>query len=381
MSYNVNNIIPFNAAIRPQGLGFANFASAMLFAPVAELPSGFAADSMRDYSTLAEMVADGIATTSETYKAAARWLGGIPATNSLTVWAVDAADANVTVTINKARDVRWWFWSFFTAAVYADDASVIEIATWSDSVQSFFMNCQTAASATEIRDPANTTNIANALTASGYRFTHTCAHATDAYAGISLAKWFAAVNYNVANSTITGEYKKLAGVAAEDLSTTANNSMTNALTKAGFYSVVDLQGAVDAGRYINSITHSTFGEYIDDVVNLAAFANALQTSQYNDVANAVGKLGQDPIGEAILIGSAKAVCESYIANGYLGPRNYTNPDNGLEQFTFGYEILTRPEDILNLSEAQRNGREAVPIRVRIFRKGAIHEAPVDVSVF
>ena len=57
------------------------------------------------------------------------------------------------------------------------------------------------------------------------------------------------------------------------------------------------------------------------------------------------------------------------------------PDDGLEKYTVGYEILTKPEDILDLSDADRDARKSAAIRIRIFRAGAIHSVPVDISVY
>jgi hypothetical protein len=380
MPYNVNNIINIQTRISPAGLGFANFSTAVLFAPEAELPVGFDTDTYRSYTSMASLD-DDFASSTETYKAANRWLGGIPSTSNLIVYGVDALDADWATTMGKARDKIWWFWSFFTAPVYADAADVAEIAAWCESFESYFMNCQTSTSAAEIRDPADSTDIATVLTTAGYRYTSTFAHATDPYAGISLCKWFAGVNYSADKSTITGEFKKLSGVAAEDLTDTEYGAMTLATKKAVFYSVVELQGSVDAGRVLNSWSHSTYGEFIDDVVNLAAFVNNLKVSLYNTIANSTTKVGQDPIGQSSLIGSARSVCEQYIANDYLGPRNYIDPDDGVSKYTAGYEILTKPEDILDLSDSDRNARKSAPIRVRIFRKGAIHAVDVSVDVY
>jgi hypothetical protein len=265
--------------------------------------------------------------------------------------------------------------------VYAVAADVQLIAAWHDANTAMFMNNQTGAAVTAIRNPALDTDIASVLTTSGYRHTATFAHATDPYAGNALAKWFAAVNYNGTTTTITGEYKKLSGVAAEDLTGTANGAMKLATKKAIFYSVVDLQGSVDSGRVINSFTHSTFGEYLDDVVNLDVFVNYLTVRLYNAIATANTKVPQTPIGQSLLIGRARAVCEQFIENGYLGPRNYTDPDDGVEKYTAGYEILTAPEDILDLTEVQRANRESAPLRIRVFRAGAIHTVPVDVYVY
>ncbi len=381
MSYDVSNIIPITTVISPNGLGFANFAEAMMFAPESELPSGFEPDTRRTYNTLTALSVD-FPSTTETYKAMERWLGGIPATRKVVVWGTADDDATWTDTLNKARNVQWWFWSFFTQAVYADlTTAVPAIAAWSNSNESYFMDCQVGTSTTAIRDPNVTDDISTTLTTSGYRFASTFSHATDPYAGIALCKWFAAVNYSADNTTITGEFKKLSGVAAEDLNDTEYNAMTQDTKKCQFYSVVDLQGSTDNGRVINSWSHSSFGEFMDDVVNLAAFVNAQKVILYNAIANAVTKLGQDPIGQSVLIGAARSVCEQYITNDYLGPRTYIDPDDGVEKYTVGYEILTKPEDILNLLEPDRDARKSAPLRIRIFRKGAIHQAPVNIDVY
>lgn len=379
MSYNANNIIQINTAISPDGLGFANFAKAVIFAPESELPVGFDTDTYRDYSDLSSLGAD-FASATETYKAANRWLGGIPATREVTIYAVDDLDANWTDTLNKARNQLWWFWTMVTAPVYASTVDATAVADWCNSNRSFFINNQTGAAATAIRDPGDG-GIAAAFTTAGYRFAYTFAHATDPYAGNALAKWFAAVNYSIDRSTITGEYKVLSGVDAESLTTTEYNAMKQDTTKAVFYTPVDLQGSQTGGRVINSLTHSAFGEFIDDVVNLEAFVNALKVELFNVIQGQPRKLGQDVGGQATLLGTARSVCEQYVANGYLGPRNFLDPDDGQEKFVPGYQILTTAEEILSISDALRDGRKAAPIRVRIFRRGAIHAVDVNVDVY
>lgn len=380
MSYPATNIIRINARISPAGLGNANFASAMLFTPQLELPVGFAPDTYRTYFTLVALSED-FADTTETYKAAQRWLGGTPATRELKVYGVATADANRVATLNKARNLLWWYWTMWTAPILAVKADVLAIAQWCEDNTSMFIDNQTGASVVEIRDPADVDDIATQLTAAGFRHAYTAAHATDAYAGSALAKHFAAVNYSADRSTITGEFKKSPGVTAESLTGTAYTAMQSAVKKATFYTVVDNQGSIDSGRWLNTTTHSTYGEFIDDVVNLDACVNFLTTSLYNAVANQPTKLQQTPVGQAVLIGAARATMQQFISNGYLGPRNYIDPDDGLEKYTAGFEILTKPEDILDLSEADRNAHKSAPLRIRLFRAGAIHIVDVDLDVY
>lgn len=377
--YPADRIIQVNARISPAGLGFANFASAVIFADSSEVGS-LTLDTFKTYFSIQEVAAD-FADTTETYKAAAKWLGGTPKMREVTIWVTDDEDATWAATLNKARDEFWWYWTILTADVYAVDASVLAVAAWCEENGSMFVNNQTGASVAEIRDQNDDTDIATQLTTLGYRHVYTAAHAADVASGTALAKHFAAVNYSGERSTITGEFKKSPGVVAENLKGSEISAMEAATKKATFFTVVDLQGSVDIGRWLNTITHSSFGEYIDDVVNLDAFVNTITVRLYNALANVTTKLEQTPRGQAVLLATARQVCEQYVANGYLGPRNYVDPDDGEEKYTIGFEILTKPEDILDITPEDRNARLSAPIRIRLFRAGAIHQAIVDLDVF
>lgn len=379
MSYPVSNIIPITVRIRAAGLGVANFASAMLFAKSSEVQAGFTVDTYRVYNSLQGLAAD-FPSTTETYKSAAKFLGGIPATRQIFVWATNPVDDTIAASLIKARNKVWWFFSMFTPEVLASETSVLAIAAWCESNDSFFINNQAGVSAAKIRDLSDDTDIASKLTSAGYRYTATFVHATDGNAGNALMKHFAAVNYAAANSTITGEGKKSPGVIGEDLDASAYAAMQKDTKRAVFYTKVEESGVVDSGRWLNTVTHSTYGEHIDDVINLAAFTNALRVNLFNTTYNQVTKLGQDVVGQAILIGAAKVIGKQYISNGYLGERNYTDPETGLVEYTEGFEVLTKAEEILDLTDAERDARKSVPLRIRLFKKGAIHivEATLDV---
>lgn len=379
MAMPASRIIRVNARISPSGLGFANFASATVFAAGADVTAGaLTPDTRKTYFDAQELAVD-FPESTETYKAAAAWLGGTPNMREVTVWMTDSDDATITATLNKARDAYWWYWTVFPAAVLAVPASVETIADWCEQNASMFVNSQTGASVADIRDQSKTDDIASELTTLGYRHVYTAAHATNANAGTYLAKHFAAVNYSADRSTITGEFKKSPGVAAEDVKGSEIAAME--AKNAAFYSIVELQGSQDVGRWLNTKTHSSYGEFIDDVVNLDAFINTLTVRLYNALANVTTKLEQTPRGQAVLLATARQVGEQYIANSYLGPRNYIDPDDGEEKYTIGFEILTKPEDILDITPEERNARKSAPIRMRLFRAGAIHLVDIDLDIY
>lgn len=382
MSYNINQIINLSTFISAAGLGTANFGTAMFFCPESELPAGKTLNTYATY-TSAEAIAEDFASTDETYLALHdRWFSSTPSVNQVYVWFVDDLDADITTTLNKARDVVWWFWSFFDKTVYADLVAVDDIATWSESNSALFLNCQTGASATAIRDPNDATDICSGLTTAGYRFTATMSHATDPYAGISLAKWYARVNYSSVNTAITGEFKTLSGVASEDLTDTEYGAMKQDTKKCIFYTDIALQGSTDTGVVINTYSHSSFGEYLDDIVNVEAIKNAVKVAAYNVLRGATTKVKQTPKGQALLIRAMEKVGQQYFANGYLGERAYTDPDTGEDAYTkTGFVMLSVPEDILNLSAPDRASRKSAPIRFRLFPSGAIHAVDIDMYVY
>jgi hypothetical protein len=100
---------------------------------------------------------------------------------------------------------------------------------------------------------------------------------------------------------------------------------------------------------------------------------------FNALAKVPTKLRQTPAGQQVLIDAAAQVGEKFIGNGYLGERLFTN-DAGEEVLSRGYEILTKAEDILLISDAERAARGAAPIVMRIFRAGAIHTVDLTANV-
>src|SRR5574343_746049 len=139
MPYDISNIITLQTRISPAGLGFANFGKACLFAPEAELPTGFSPDTYRVYNNTSDLALD-FDSTTETYKAAAKWLGGIPANNEITIYGVETDDASWTDTLNKARNVFWWYWTLVTVDVYDSEPDVLAISAWCDTNTSMFPN-------------------------------------------------------------------------------------------------------------------------------------------------------------------------------------------------------------------------------------------------
>lgn len=374
MPYPAESIINIVTNIRAAGLGTANFGAGMVFADFdSSTDATFAEGSYRDYGGAAAVAAD-FNIASDPYLAALAWFSSIPKPLSLRIYLRQEDDSPVE-SMNDAINKRiWFYWYEFETTIRANDADVLALIVAGDAAGKFYAGTTNQAA---VRDPSLSTDIVSKAKLQGSRRAFLLSHATGPYAGFELGAVFSRVNFNAANSTITGEFKKLPGITAEDLTITAYSAMKE--KGAPFYTVVETGGQVDAGRVINSKSTSSYGEFIDDVFNLDGFVNTLTVNTYNALANAK-KLGQTPDGQQVLMDAAAQVGQRYIDNGYLGQRTYTDDETGDEVLSDGYEILSKASDILDLTDAERAARFSAPIRMRVFRAGAIHAVDITVDV-
>ncbi|MFJ4113737.1 DUF3383 family protein [Pseudomonas sp. NPDC089758] len=375
MPYPAENIINIVTNIRAAGLGTANFGAGMVFADFdSSTDATFAEGSYRDYGGASAVAAD-FSIASDPYLAALAWFSAVPKPRSLRIYLRQENDSPVE-SLNDAINKRiWFYWYEFETTIRANDADVLALIAAGDAAGKFYAGTTNQSS---VRDPSLATDIASKAKLQGSRRSFLLSHATAPYAGFELGAVFSRVNFNAANSTITGEFKKLPGIVAEDLTSTAYSAMKE--KGAPFYTIVETGGQVDAGRVINSRSTSSFGEFIDDVFNLDGFVNALIVNLYNALANVPTKLKQTPEGQQVLIDAAAQIGQRFIDNGYLGPRQYTSDETGEEVLSDGYEILSKADDILDLTDAERAERLAAPIIMRLFRAGAIHAVDVTVNV-
>ncbi|MEW2971038.1 DUF3383 family protein [Pseudomonas juntendi] len=375
MPYPAENIINIVTNIRAAGLGTANFGAGMVFADFdSSSDVTFVTGTYRDYGGAAAVAAN-FNIASDVYLAALAWFSAVPKPKTLRVYLRQELDTPVE-SLNDAINKRiWFYWFEFETTIRANDADVLALIAAGDAADKFYAGTTNQA---DVRTPSLATDIVSKAKLQGSRRAFLLSHATAPYAGFELAAVFSRVNFNAANSTITGEFKKLPGIVAEDLTLTAYSAMKE--KGAVFYTVVETGGQEDAGRVINSKSTSSFGEFIDDVFNLDGFVNSLRVNLYNALANIPTKLKQTPEGQQVLLDAAAQIGQRFIDNGYLGARRYTSDETGEEVLSDGYEILSKADDILDLTDAERSERLAAPIIMRLFRAGAIHAVDVTVNV-
>lgn len=374
MAYQAENIINIVTYLTSTGLGTSNFGAGMIFADSdSTTVTAFAEGSYRDYASATEVAVD-FDIASDPYLAAVAWFSALPKPLSLRIYRRITGNTAIQSFNDAINKNIWFYWFDFETSLRATVADVLAIEAAADAAGKFFAFTTNDAN---VRDVSVSTDVVTRAVAQGNRRMFALSHATAPYAGFELAAVFSRVNFSAADSTITGEFKKLPGITAENLNTTAYTAMKN--KGAVFYTVVETGGEQDSGRVINSLSTSSYGEFIDDVFNLDAFVNYLRVALYNALAGATTKVSQTPAGQVVLMDAAKQVGEQFISNGYLGARNYEDAETGETKLSRGYEMLTKATDILLISDADRSARKAAPIRMRLFRAGAIHA--VDVALY
>ncbi|RNM07703.1 DUF3383 family protein [Dickeya undicola] len=383
MSYSVDNIIPINLLLTPSGLGYADFSSALVFADASDLVNGvtFAADTYRDYSSLSGVAAD-FKTGSDVYRIATRYFANIPKPPTITVWMKNATDTPLEI-INSANDKIWRYHYFLKNADVAA-SSLPDLSDWSDAASHPLW---LTFSADDIIDQNVTNDVISTLKAKGNRHVFAgyksaasvTADASQAYAMVQLAAAFHKFRPTGNNTAITGEYQVLPGISGDDLTTSAYNALK--AKSAVFFTKIELAGSTDNSRVINSRSMSSYGEFIDDVINLDVLKNHIQVDGYNYIAGAGSKRALTPRDYAGLLNTITATCKRFFDNGVLGQGSYVDPDSGETRVAkFGFVLRSAPEDVLNLTSEQRKLRQYPPTSLLVILARAGHVAEINVNV-
>ncbi|RTQ01297.1 DUF3383 family protein [Enterobacter sp. WCHEn045836] len=417
MAYSVDNIIPVNVIIGAAGLGYADFTSAFVFADAADLrppplepgiltekkkriktQSGksllpesvpktargetFPVDTFRDYSGVTE-VGEDFSIDSDIYLIATRFFAQIPRPPSLSVWMKKPEDENLIETVNKANEAAWRYNYFFKTADFTEE-NLLVLSDWSDNTGHPVWYTSTSA---ETIDQAVTDDIVSRLAKKGNRHMLVGWRAPEAvepdpsqaHTMVQVAATFAKFRPNGLNTAITAEYQVLPGVDGDELKTRHYNALK--AKKAVFFTPIELAGQKDTSRVINSVSMSSYGEFIDDVINIDVLKNHLQVDGYNHIANVGTKRPLTPKGYAGLLNVLNDTLKRFYNNGVLGEGMYVDEVTGAEKTAkFGYIVLSVPEDVLKLTPAQRKKREFPPTKILVILARAGHIAELNVTV-
>lgn len=378
MAYAANQIINVTARIAGAGLGVSNFGIAMLFASDADLRVGALPWTVNTHREIAEAddLLDYFESTSEAYQAAQAYFSVTPKPTVLKVWLRDSVNDTYVESFAAAENATWFFWFVTTADAGITIADHLTFQSWGNSAGKFYFPTANDAA---VLDGAVTTDLVSQMAGAGARYSAVEYHDTHKYAGLYTAALYARVNYSADNSAITAFGKRKPGLTALDLSNTAYATLRS--KGAVFYTRVEAGGSIDNGRVINPSSTSSYGETIEDVVDTEAFVNHMTVALYNYLMNTTTKRPQTPLGQMGAIQAVTEICEQFYRNGVLGAREYIDSETGETNIAeHGYVILTKPEDVFLLSDADRNAHKLYPISVRAFKAGAAFEISAIIDV-
>ena len=193
-------------------------------------------------------------------------------------------------------------------------------------------------------------------------------------------KWFARVNYSGIDTAITGNLKTTQGVTSESLEASEYTAMN--AKNVTYYTTVDSKGELDSGNWITNPTHSSYGEYPDDIFNVSAISNAVEVYAYNFLRGQTSKAPQTTKGQAGLLRAIEQAGTQFFNNGYLGERQYVDPDDAQTKYTAtGFVMLSKAEDILSILPADRAARKSAQVRYRLYPSGAIHSVDIEQTIY
>lgn len=392
MAYSVDNIIPINVILTASGLGYADFTTAFVFADTTDLVPGvrkakagdvvFPVDTFRDYSGTTELGADFL-TDSEIYQIATRYFAQIPRPSSLTVWMKNPEDAGLIATVNKADETAWRYNYFFKKADFTPE-NLLLLSDWSDTNNHPIWYTDTGLPALDqnVSDDvlSQLAKKGNRHLFAGWRSPDAVAlDATQAHSMAQVAATFAKFRPNGLNTAITAEYQVLPGIDGDELKSSQYRALKD--KKTVFFTPIELAGQKDTCRVINSVSMSSYGEFIDDVINIDVLKNHLQVDGYNYIANSGTKRPLTPKGYTGLLNVLTETLKRFYNNGVLGEGAYTDEETGNEKVAeFGFVILSRAEDVLKLTREQRKRREYPPTKILVILARAGHVAELNVTV-
>lgn len=390
MAYPVDRIIPVNIILAQAGLQYANFVTLRAIGTVDMLADGvtFDVDTYRTYDRLTDVAVD-FNVDSEVYLMASNWFSQTPkpSAESFQVWMWDQATPDTLIeTLNKSENAAKWmyFIGIPTSAYQSSEETCLELASWADANE--HMIALTFTDDT-ITDENVTTDIPSLLYQNGsrritqkYRQLKTVnLSELQEYAAFAELACFQRFNFDGVSTSVDPEFKALSNVIGADMAASQYTALES--KRVGFYTPIELKGSTVTSRVKNSWTTSSYNETVDDVFSLDVLKNRIQVDAFNYLSRRKRGLRR-PADYAGMIATVEAVCRQAFINGTLaGDVNYVNPETGEDVvLKNGFFMVSKPDDVRDLTEAQIAARAYPPIQVVVVLARSARVCEINVYV-
>lgn len=250
------------------------------------------------------------------------------------------------------------------------DSDRTAISTWAKANSKIGLDVVTGSTAFE----KQTTNIvwSNVL-ASGtnYRFIHS--KSNDRKKWIAYASRAQSVNFSAENSANTMQLKTLNGVDAE--------AYTDAEVAKAYAVGMDIYTTI---KDVPAVLTSPTNDFFDNVFNLIAYINAVQTDAFNLLKTTGTKIAQTKRGVDTIVSTVEKTTRGFVRNGVFAAGTWTLPDFFGEREVFDRNIETngfyvKAGLLSDQSADERQLRVSPPIQVAVKNAGAIHSADIIIN--
>lgn len=382
MGYPLDNIVKINEFIQAGGLGNVDFGKTALMALSAELQGGkqFDKKTWKVFSTSSDLI-EYFADTTETYKAASRWFaaGG----SDLMVYLRDESNDSAVTSAADAKNKKWFYGMVFTKDVTNTESDVIALADWCDANKSYLYM---ASDNPDVADPSKNTDIASVMLAKGnrriaigYRDSATTAKdSSQIYFMIAIAALLSKVNFSGVATVTSPFLKALNGVIGEELTTTAYTALED--KKVTFCTNIEEGDQVDYSKVVNPWSMSSKNETIMDVYNTDALVSYLKVAEYNEMQKTkLFGISLQGMNRAII--TAETMLSQFFTNGALAAGYVIDPITGESVYCEkGYYVVTKPEDVFKLSDADKKERKLYPLNIIVIRQLEAFQVTIDLTI-
>lgn len=260
----------------------------------------------------------------------------------------------------------------FKGSVFIDlvlDAEVDDIAAWAQANQSIVYNVFSGSSYLVV-DPANPVWAVKLASQSSFRSLYSKS-GNRKLAASYMARTHT-VNFNAENSAITMNLKTL-NVPAESYTQTE----IDAAKRVG----LDLYTTI---KDVPVVLTSPANDFVDNVYNLIAYIDAIQTENFNLLKATGTKVPQNTKGVNQLVATNEKATRRFVRAGVFAPGTWSSPDSfgNIDTFNrnieqFGFYVLAGL--LKDQSQVDRQERKSPVVQIAVKNAGAIHSASIIIQ--
>ena len=249
------------------------------------------------------------------------------------------------------------------------DAEVPLVAAWAQANQTIIYNVFSGSAYLAV-DPANPVWAVKLASQTSFRMLYSKS-GNRLLAATYMARTHT-VNFNAENSAITMNLKTLA-VPAESYSQTE----IDAAKRVG----LDIYTTI---KDVAVVLTSPANDFVDNVYNLIAYVDAIQTDNFNLLKSTGTKIAQTTRGVNQIVAQNEKTTRGFVRAGVFAPGTWTSPDSfgdidtfnrNIEQFGF-YVLGNRLAD---QPQSDRQQRKSPVIQIAVKNAGAIHSIDLIIN--